>query len=128
MKIQTLRYYERRGLLPAPERSNGGHRRYSPDTIVTLRAIKAAQRLGFTLQEVTDLLRPTRTAPGLHERAVGKLAEVQARIADLHTIRADLAATVEAGCDDLLTCAASTCCPIPVTVPVTVPVTLPITA
>ncbi|MGP3973504.1 MerR family transcriptional regulator [Streptomyces sp. 8N114] len=50
MNIQTLRYYERRGLLAEPERSNGGHRLYGEEAVTTLRVIKAAQRLGFTLR------------------------------------------------------------------------------
>ncbi|RKS08688.1 MerR-like DNA binding protein [Nocardiopsis sp. Huas11] len=49
VNVQTLRYYERRGLLAKPQRSNGGHRLYDEDTVVALRVIKAAQRLGFTL-------------------------------------------------------------------------------
>jgi DNA-binding transcriptional MerR regulator len=53
---QTLRYYERRGLLSEPDRSPGGHRLYPPETITVLRVIKAAQRLGFTLEEISDLL------------------------------------------------------------------------
>ncbi|MEU6311526.1 MerR family transcriptional regulator [Streptomyces sp. NPDC047014] len=122
VNIQTLRYYERRGLLAAPERSNGGHRLYGEDAVVALRVIKAAQRLGFTLDEVKELLetgrhRHGRPVPGLQERAAAKLAEVDAKIADLTTIRTVLAAAVEAGCDDLTACAASgsTCCPIPFT-------------
>ncbi|MGJ7906862.1 MerR family transcriptional regulator [Actinopolyspora sp. H202] len=116
---QTLRYYERRGLLAQPERSLGGHRLYPPAAVTTLRVIKAAQRLGFTLDEVADLLeagRPRRAGhsdPGLRERAQVKLAEVEARIADLRTIRATLLETVEAGCDDLTSCATSTDCPLP---------------
>ncbi|MFI6163184.1 MerR family transcriptional regulator [Micromonospora sp. PTRAS2] len=53
---QTLRYYERRGLLAAPQRSPGGHRLYPPDVVTLLRVIKTAQRLGFTLDEVAGLL------------------------------------------------------------------------
>ncbi len=49
---QTLRYYERRGLLPEPARTLGGHRLYPPEAVTTLKVIKAAQRLGFTLDEV----------------------------------------------------------------------------
>ncbi|WP_244187727.1 MerR family transcriptional regulator [Streptomyces regalis] len=48
VNVQTLRYYERRGLLAEPERSNGGHRLYGEDAVTALRVIKAAQRLGFT--------------------------------------------------------------------------------
>ncbi|GAB3560555.1 DNA-binding transcriptional MerR regulator [Actinopolyspora lacussalsi] len=116
---QTLRYYERRGLLAQPERSLGGHRLYPPAAVTTLRVIKAAQRLGFTLDEVADLLeagrsrRADRSDPGLRERARAKLAEVEARIADLRTIRATLLEAVEAGCDDLTSCATSTDCPLP---------------
>jgi DNA-binding transcriptional MerR regulator len=116
---QTLRYYERRGLLPTPQRSPGGHRLYPPDAVTLLRIIKAAQRLGFTLEEVADLLeagqhRHGRPADaGLGGRVVAKLAEIDARIADLSTIRATLLAAIQAGCDDLTVCAASPDCPLP---------------
>lgn len=126
---QTLRYYERRGLLPEPARTLGGHRVYPPDTVAVLRVIKTAQRLGFTLEEVADLLetaahghghrsrlsgaRPAGGRGGLHDRAVAKLAEVNAKIADLEIIRDTLQAAVEQGCDDLLTCADTEDCPIP---------------
>jgi MerR family mercuric resistance operon transcriptional regulator len=56
VNVQTLRYYERRGLLVEPERTLGGHRLYPPETVTVLRVIKAAQRLGFRLEEVADLL------------------------------------------------------------------------
>lgn len=116
---QTLRYYERRGLLAAPDRSLGGHRLYPPEAVTVLRVIKAAQRLGFTLDEVAGLLdagqhrHGHRPAPGLHARAEAKLAEVEAKIADLQVIATTLRAAVDAGCDDLVTCAGSACCPIP---------------
>jgi DNA-binding transcriptional MerR regulator len=127
VNVETLRYYERRGLLPEPDRTLGGHRVYSEDTVTVLRVVKAAQRLGFSLDEVAELLavgqhphggrapRAGRTAgAGLHERAAGKLAEVEARIADLQVIASTLRATLDARCDDLMTCAANEdCCPIP---------------
>ncbi|GFJ93467.1 hypothetical protein Prum_071090 [Phytohabitans rumicis] len=56
VNIQTLRYYERRGLLAQPRRSIGGHRIYPEDTVTLLGVIKTAQRLGFTLDEVAELL------------------------------------------------------------------------
>lgn len=120
VNIQTLRYYERRGLLAEPERSIGGHRLYGEEAVTALRVIKAAQRLGFTLEEVSELLeagrhRHGRLVVGLQERAQAKIAEVDAKIADLTTIRAALGAAVEAGCDDLTLCAESSCCPIPFT-------------
>jgi DNA-binding transcriptional MerR regulator len=124
VNVETLRYYERRGLLAEPDRSPGGHRLYPAETITVLRVIKAAQRLGFTLEEVADLLevgrhrhRPARGGigrdAGLQARAQAKLTEVEERIADLLTIRDNLRAALDAGCDDLITCAGSDCCPIP---------------
>lgn len=116
VNIQTLRYYERRGLLAEPERSNGGHRLYGEEAVTALRVIKAAQRLGFTLEEVAELLeagrhRHGRPVAGLQERAAAKLAEVDAKIADLTTIRTALATAVAAGCDDLTACVSMECCP-----------------
>ncbi|MBW6440239.1 MerR family transcriptional regulator [Actinoplanes hulinensis] len=113
VNLQTLRYYERRGLLAEPERSLGGHRLYPAETVTVLKVIKAAQRLGFTLDEVADLLaagghRHSGPDTGLRERATAKLAEVEARIADLEVIASTLR-----GCDDLVDCAAQPCCPIP---------------
>ncbi|MEO6414035.1 MAG: MerR family transcriptional regulator [Pedococcus sp.] len=115
---QTLRYYERRGLLPEPDRSPGGHRLYPDDAVTVLRVVKAAQRLGFTLAEVADLLdvgkhRHGRPRPGLRAQATAKLEEVEARMADLTIVRDTLLTALDSGCDDLLTCAGSPCCPIP---------------
>jgi MerR family transcriptional regulator, mercuric resistance operon regulatory protein len=119
VNLQTLRYYERRGLLAEPDRSLGGHRMYPPEAVTVLRVIKAAQRLGFTLEEIADLLETGRHRhgrardAGLRSRAQAKLAEVEAKISDLQVIAGTLRAAVDAGCDDLVTCAAQPCCPIP---------------
>jgi MerR family mercuric resistance operon transcriptional regulator len=119
VNLQTLRYYERRGLLAEPDRSLGGHRMYPAETVTVLRVIKAAQRLGFTLEEIADLLETGRhrhgrgTDAGLRSRAQAKLAEVEAKISDLQVIAGTLRAAVDAGCDDLVACAAQPCCPIP---------------
>jgi DNA-binding transcriptional MerR regulator len=113
---ETLRYYERRGLLEQPDRSPGGHRLYDERAVQTLRIIKAAQRLGFTLEEVADLIEVGRRRgrdTGLQARAREKLIEVEARMADLETIRTNLLAALDAGCDDLHQCATSDCCPLP---------------
>ena len=115
VNIQTLRYYERRGLLAEPVRTNGGHRLYPPDTVALLTVIKAAQRLGFTLDEVADLLdagRRRHPTPDLRQRALDKIAEVDARIADLTAIRATLTEVVDARCDSLTNCSCADC-PIP---------------
>jgi DNA-binding transcriptional MerR regulator len=115
VNVQTLRYYERRGLIAEPDRTLGGHRTYPPDTVTLLGVIKAAQRLGFTLDEVADLLRAGRrghATPDLRERSIAKLAEIDKKIHDLITIRAELAKVVEARCDSLTHCTC-TDCPLP---------------
>ena len=102
---QTLRYYERRGLLAEPRRSPGGHRLYPAEAVTTLLAIKTAQRLGFTLDEIGRLrLRPN---------AGAKLAEIEARIAELQAVAATLRTAIAAGCDDIAACATSPTCPLP---------------
>ncbi|MBQ0897043.1 MerR family transcriptional regulator [Micromonospora sp. U56] len=116
---QTLRYYERRGLLAAPQRSPGGHRLYPAESVTLLRVIKTAQRLGFTLNEVADLIdagrhhHGGRPDSGLQARAREKLIEVEQKLTDLTVIRDTLRAAISAGCDDLVACAGSSCCPLP---------------
>jgi MerR family mercuric resistance operon transcriptional regulator len=118
VNLQTLRYYERRGLLAAPDRTLGGHRLYPAEAVTVLRVIKAAQRLGFSLQEVSELIdvgahRHGRHPDGLQACARQKLAEVHAKIADLMIVRDTLQAAIDAGCDDLITCAEADHCPLP---------------
>jgi MerR family transcriptional regulator, mercuric resistance operon regulatory protein len=136
VNTETLRYYERRGVLPKPDRTLGGHRLYSEDAVTVLRVIKAAQRLGFSLDEVAELITAGRhhhraqvgqsagtVNGGLQQKAAQKLAEVEAKIADLQVIASTLRATLDAECDDLMTCAAhDDCCPIPFATIATVPV------
>jgi DNA-binding transcriptional MerR regulator len=115
VNVETLRYYERRGLIAAPSRSLGGHRTYPDDTVALLRVIKAAQRLGFTLDEVAELLdagRRGHPTPDLRTRAVGKIDEIEQKITDLTTIRASLQRVVDARCDSLTGCTCADC-PIP---------------
>ena len=116
---QTLRYYERRGLLAEPHRTLGGHRLYPAEAVTVLRVIKAAQRLGFSLDEVAELLPAGRRGhhigpdAGLGSQAAAKLAEVEAKIADLTVIAGTLRAALEAGCADLVECAGVPDCPLP---------------
>jgi MerR family mercuric resistance operon transcriptional regulator len=115
VNTQTLRYYERRGLLAEPQRTLGGHRLYSEEAVTVLRVIKAAQRLGFSLDEVADLLSGTghhRRDAGLRTRARVKLAEVDAKLAELGAVRDTLRAALAAGCEDLLTCSETPACPV----------------
>lgn len=88
---QTLRYYERRGLLPAPARSQAGYRRYSAETVHIVRFIKRAQELGFTLSEAESLLHLADGGPEACEEANAlagqKIAELSRRITDLTRMR-----------------------------------------
>ena len=119
LNLQTLRYYERRGLLAEPRRSPGGHRLYPQEALTILRVIKTAQRLGFTLDEVAELVdlgahrHGRRPDSSLQRRAAVKLTEIETKIADLQVIAASLRAALDAGCDDLATCATTDCCPLP---------------
>jgi Hg(II)-responsive transcriptional regulator len=93
VNIQTLRYYERRGLLPAPVRRASGYREYGPDTVSLVRFIKGAQELGFTLREVGELIE-------LGENGGRSFLEVRAlataKIADIHLRMRRLAAMKQA--------------------------------
>ena len=119
VNLQTLRYYERRGLLAEPRRSPGGHRLYPTEALSVLRVIKTAQRLGFTLDEVAELVdlgthkHGRRHDISLHGQARNKLAEIEAKIGDLQVIATSLRAAIDAGCDDLATCATTDGCPLP---------------
>ncbi len=119
VNLQTLRYYERRGLLAEPQRSPGGHRLYSEEALTVLRVIKTSQRLGFTLDEVAELVdlgthrHGRRHNRSLQRRAAAKLTEIETKIADLQVIAGNLRAALDAGCDDLATCATTAGCPLP---------------
>lgn len=101
VNIHTVRYYERRGLVPAPARSGAGYRQYTEEHVSYVRFIKRAQHLGFTLEEIRTLLN-LRADRGRHSevrrRTGEKIEEIDARIRDLRRIRAVLAELSEA-CD-----------------------------
>lgn len=96
----TVRYYEKRGLLARPRRTAGGYRDYDADALRRLRALKRAQALGFTLDEAADLLALSRDAhadaEAVHQRATEKIADLDARIAELARTRDALAELAEA--------------------------------
>lgn len=110
VSVQTLRYYERRGLLEAPDRTLGGHRVYGADTVTLLRVIKPAQRMGFTLAEVVDLLetaagrRRSRGARDLAGRIRVKIDELDRQIEH---------SCLDAACADAVACAGDDDCPVP---------------
>jgi DNA-binding transcriptional MerR regulator len=109
VNVETLRYYERRGLLPEPVRSAGGHRSYDEEAVRFLRAIKEAQAIGFTLAEIEEYLRVVRRGPmtapqALRVRMAAKLDQIDARIAGLRRMRDELARIVGCACQSLDHC------------------------
>ncbi len=86
VNVQTLRYYERRGLLEEPRRRSSGYRTYKPDAVRLVRFIKKAQDLGFTLREVHELLRLRQSRPRRRTQ-VRSMAEVKIRDIDEKTRR-----------------------------------------
>ncbi len=99
---ETLRYYERRGLLDQPPRTPGGYRDYPDTTVRLLRFVKRAQELGFTLDEVEELLHLDAGGPdgcdAARALAVARKSDLEARIADLQRMRDGLADLIET-CD-----------------------------
>ena len=100
VNVETLRFYQRRGLLSEPEKPYGSVRRYGPADIARVRFVKAAQRLGFSLDEVAGLLT---FDDGAHcddarQFAELKLADVRGKLVDFRRIEKVLAALVRECC------------------------------
>lgn len=93
VNVETIRYYQRRGLLTEPVRPAGGQRRYSPNDARRVRFIKRAQVLGFTLEEVGSLLtlEEARACAETQELAAQKLRVIDQKLADLQAMRNALA-------------------------------------
>ena len=100
VKVQTIRYYERRGLLPKPARSASGYRKYSDDAIHRLRLIRQAQALGFSLDEIEELLslrmRTGATCGDIRKRARQKISTVNQKISELQRIKKALSKLAKA--------------------------------
>lgn len=98
---ESLRYYERRNLLPPPARTEGGHRRYDPEAVSLLRLIKRAQELGFTLAEIRELLRglerPRAVCDDVCQVIEAKIGQVDEELARLKAQRARLS-KLQAAC------------------------------
>lgn len=96
---QTLHYYERRGLLPRPSRSAANYRLYNEETVRRVRFIKKAQELGFTLEEIKELLslraEPRDRCAEVRRRAEMKAADVEARIRSLRSIQRALVRLID---------------------------------
>jgi MerR family transcriptional regulator, mercuric resistance operon regulatory protein len=100
VNVETIRYYQRRGLLLEPIRPAGGFRRYPLDSVKRVRFIKRAQGLGFTLEEILGLLALDEQKACLETRGIAahKLELIEQKIADLSKIKKSLSRLVRA-CD-----------------------------
>lgn len=102
VNVRTLRYHERRWLLPEPERLDSGYRSYGPGAVATVRFVKRAQRLGFSLDDGHSLLQLAAGGPrscgGAKHLALGKIADLDGRIEGLNAMRSSLTRLVET-CD-----------------------------
>lgn len=96
---QTIRFYERKGLLPAPERGANGYRTYDESTLARLRFVQSAQAAGLTLAEIGSIidLRDDGNVPCAHVATLiySKLNDVRARIRDLTVLRGELQGVIE---------------------------------
>jgi len=110
VNLETIRYYEREGLLPKPPRTEAGYRLYPRKTTRRLRFIKRAQELGFSLAEIRELL-ALRMKPGtkrehIRSRAEGKIADIEHKIQTLEAMKKTLRKLTERcdGCGPLSEC------------------------
>jgi MerR family mercuric resistance operon transcriptional regulator len=110
VNLETVRYYERRGLLPRPPRSESGYRLFPDETAGRLRFIRRAQELGFSLAEIRELLslRVSRTAKrtDVRRRAEAKIADIDAKIRSLESMKKTLRnlTRVCTGCGPIAEC------------------------
>ena len=91
VNVETIRYYERRGLLPRPPRRPSGYRVFPPSAVRVLQFVKTAQALGFSLREIKELLslriQPGRSCADVRDRAEQKIAEIDQKIRTLKAMR-----------------------------------------
>lgn len=96
--VETIRYYEKIGLVPHPSRTAGGHRVFADDALKRLTFIKRSRELGFTLEEIRNLLGLVEggyTCGQIKEAALAHLGDIQRRIADLRRMQRVLANTAK---------------------------------
>jgi len=97
VSVETVRFYQRRGLLVLPERRGSGFREYTPADQWRLAFIRRARQLGFTLTEIGDLVGPAeaRSTAGIAQAAEAKLAAIAEQIADLTALQCRLRRLVQ---------------------------------
>lgn len=93
-KVVTIRYYEKIGLLPEPPRGDGNYRSYDGDSLNRLRFIRRCRQLGFSLDQVRELMElqaeSSRSCAGVDEITAAHLGEIQRKIADLKSLETEL--------------------------------------
>lgn len=98
VNVETIRYYERRGLMPEPPRRESGYRQYGPDFVVRIQFIKRAQELGFSLNEIAELLAlrvdSNAVCSDVKQRAEVKIANIETKIQTLQQMKQALVALV----------------------------------
>ena len=96
VNVETIRYYQRRGLMPEPAKPAHGHRRYADDAVKRVRFIKRAQVLGFTLEEISSLLEldEAHACGETRDLAAHKLQVIEDKLADLKAMRKALTTLV----------------------------------
>ena len=100
VSTDTVRYYEKQGLISAPERLANGYRSYTATHVALLRFVRGAQALGFSLAEIQTIL--PQVAQGtfgrteIEQQLKAKMAQIDAHIAQLKTLKKELAATFDA--------------------------------
>jgi MerR family mercuric resistance operon transcriptional regulator len=99
VNIETIRYYERRGLIPKPPRSESGYRQYPEETVERIKFIKSAQKLGFSLAEILELLTlrldPNTTCGEIKRRAEAKILQIEEKIKALQRMKKALMKLIE---------------------------------
>jgi len=89
--IETIRFYEREGLVDEPARRESGYREYTNDVVTRLTFIKRAQELGFSLREISELLalklHPKASCAEVRQRAEGKVTDIETKIRDLQMMK-----------------------------------------
>lgn len=100
VSVETIRYYERRGLIEQPGRPASGYRKYPAETAARVKFIRNAKELGFSLREIGELLalaEPSKVnRKGMRAKAEAKIAQIDAKVGDLLRLREDLSGLVEA--------------------------------
>ncbi len=95
VNLGTIRFYERKGLLPEPRRAESGYRSFPPAAVRRVQFIKRAQELGFSLEEIKELLalrvQPGATCAEIRRRAEAKILQIDTKIRALRSIRRALA-------------------------------------